>query len=387
MSRSVSRVLMSSDSMGSPWTLSIDHARALGERGIEVVLVALGRKLTNEQRRTAWDISTLTLHEQPLRCEWMAEPWEDVERAGEILLTLEQRYRPDVVQLGSYAHGALPFSAPIVLSAHTCLPAWWKASYDAPLPAPFERYCERASAGLAAADAVVCATSSLLQQLVHYHGPVTDGRVIACACDPELFLPEEKEDLVISASRSWDGARNLRLLALAAPNTRWPIAVAGDDTRPPPSESRAEPELSRLHLLGQLSRPALAEHLGRAAIYSLPGGLDPTYLSALEAALSGCALVLEDNPYLREVWQGAATFVKSNDPHHLADVLNDLAKDRPRTEALARAARNRALTHSPQASVDAHLILYEELLQRPRVARTQTTGLADQLRARLGLRQ
>jgi glycosyltransferase involved in cell wall biosynthesis len=374
---------MSTDAMGSPWTLSLDHARALGERGVEVVLVAMGRKLTNEQRRTAWDISTLTLHEQPLRSEWMSEPWDDVEKVGEFLLELEQRYTPDVVQLGSYAHGALPFRCPVILSAHSCLPAWWEASHHTPLPREFDRFCERAREGLQAADAVICATTSVLQQLAHYHGPVA-GRIISGACDQALFSPDEKEACIFSASHSWDGVRNLQLLTAAAEHVRWPIAIAADDTRPPEHVPRPEAEPSGVHLLGQLSRASLAEHLGRAAIYTLPGGLDPTGLPVLEAALSGCALVLEDNAYLREMWQGTAVFVKPESPAHLSAALNELAADGARMSSLAHLARQRALAHSPWASVDAHLALYDELQSDPRQVRSRRGGFAQQLRARLG---
>ena len=52
--------------------------------------------------------------------------------------------------------------------------------------------------------------------------------------------------------------------------------------------------------------------MGRAAIYALPARYEPFGLSILEAALSGCALVIGDIPSLREIWADAALFVPSD---------------------------------------------------------------------------
>ena len=371
---------MSTDSVGNPWTLSLELGRAFEERGIELVLVALGRKLSDEQRRSAWAISTLTLHEQPLRAEWMDDPWDDVQQAGDFLLALEQRYSPDVVQLGGYAHGALPFRAPVVLSAQSCVLAWWQATHGVPAPPEFARYREHVGAGLHGADAVVSATQALLDELARYHGPFPGGQVIPTGCASDLFSPDDKEELVLSASRSWDGPRNLALLAQAAEHVRWPVLATADDTRPPGDAVRSREDRPGIHSLGKLSRAALAEHLGRAAIYVLPGSVDPSGLSILEAALSGCALVLGDNPYVREVWSEAALIFDADKHGALAAAVNALCADEPTREALAQRAYERALTHSQQASAEAHLSLYEEL-RAQRSSRPRNTRDRESKRA------
>ena len=69
-------------------------------------------------------------------------------------------------------------------------------------------------------------------------------------------------------------------------------------------------------MLGPLAADELADWYGRAAIYALPARYEPFGLSALEAALSGCALVLSDIPSLREIWEDAAFFVSPNDEAH-----------------------------------------------------------------------
>jgi glycogen synthase len=56
-----------------------------------------------------------------------------------------------------------------------------------------------------------------------------------------------------------------------------------------------------------------ADWYARASIYALPARYEPFGLSALEAALSGCALILGDIPSLREVWLEAAPYVSPDD--------------------------------------------------------------------------
>src|SRR4051794_39909460 len=125
---------MSTEAIGNSWLLSLDLCRALDEEGIEVVLVVMGRRLSENQRRAARRISSLTLEEHPLRVEWMDEPWQDVALAGDILLALERRDAPDIVHLNSCAQAALPFRAPVVVSAHTDLLGWWETTRHEPLP-------------------------------------------------------------------------------------------------------------------------------------------------------------------------------------------------------------------------------------------------------------
>ena len=57
----------------------------------------------------------------------------------------------------------------------------------------------------------------------------------------------------------------------------------------------------------------LVRSYGDASIFALPARYEPFGLSILEAALSGCALVLGDLPSLRELWTGAAMFVPPDD--------------------------------------------------------------------------
>jgi glycogen synthase len=115
--------------------------------------------------------------------------------------------------------------------------------------------------------------------------------------------------------------------------------------------------------LGRLSPATLAAWLGCAAIFALPARYEPFGLSALEAGLAGCALVLGDIPSLRDIWDGAALFMPPEQPAALADTLRGLIKHAAHREHWARQARRRALEYTPERMAQAYVALYAELMQ------------------------
>src|SRR5579884_2630204 len=101
------RVLMTGDTVGGVWTFTLELAEALGRRGVEVALAAMGGVPTESQRAEAARITNLRLFESSFKLEWMDDPWDDVRDAGTWLLDLERSLAPDVVHLNSYGHGTL----------------------------------------------------------------------------------------------------------------------------------------------------------------------------------------------------------------------------------------------------------------------------------------
>ena len=352
------KVLMTADTMGGVWTYAVDLAFGLTERGVDVALATMGDPLNDSQREKVERIPRLKVFESTFKLEWMDDPWRDVEKAGDWLLGLEERIGPDVIHLNGYAHGALPWSAPKVMVGHSCVRSWWRAVKGEPAPEEYERYTAEVAAGLAAADLVIAPSEAMLAALGENYGKPRRSRVIYNGRDAKTFKPGAKEPMVFAAGRLWDEAKNLEALETVAPRLPWPVFVAGENHHPDGGEAR--PHHTRL--LGRLSPRALGAWLGRAAIYCLPARYEPFGLSILEAALSGCALVLGDIPSLREIWRHRAILVPPDDPEALADAVQRLIDDPDRRSSLAAGGRARALQLTPGKMVEAYLAAYGEVL-------------------------
>lgn len=352
------KVLMTTDTVGGVWNYSLELARGLGEKGIEVALATMGAPLNELQRDKADRTPGLRVFESHLKLEWMDEPWRDVEKAGEWLLNLESRICPDVIHLNGYVHGVLPWSAPKLVVGHSCVLSWWRAVKGEDAPESWDRYQVEVAAGLHAADLVVAPSTAMLAALADHYGQLSNTRVIPNGRDAHIFRPTAKEPMLFSAGRLWDEAKNLEALERVAPRLPWPIFVAGDNHHPDGGEIR--PHNTRL--LGRLSQRALAAWLGRASIYALPARYEPFGLSILEAALAGCTLVLGDIPSLREIWRNRAVFVDPNDTEALEREILSLIESPERRQSLAAGARARALELTPERMVAGYLSAYGELL-------------------------
>ncbi len=352
------KVFFTADTVGGVWTYSLELARALAPHGIEVALATMGAPLTKQQCQETQRIPGLDVFESGFKLEWMEDPWQDVARAGAWLLEIAGRVRPDVVHLNGFAHGALPWPAPVLIAGHSCVLSWWQAVRDEAAPGSWDRYRSEVGRGLQAADIVAAPTRSMLQALERHYGPFRAARVVPNGRDAALFGPGAKEPFVLSAGRLWDEAKNVGALERVAPRLPWPLYVAGEDQHPDGGHVRHE----SARLLGRLSPPALAGWLARAAIYALPARYEPFGLSALEAGLAGCALVLGDIPSLREVWGEAAVFVPPDDTGALEQALTALMADAPRRESLAARARARALLYTPRQMAAGYLQAYRDLL-------------------------
>ena len=287
----------------------------------------------------------------------MDDPWEDVRQAGDWLLGLEAQVEPDIVHLNGYAHGALPWLAPTLMVGHSCVLSWWRGVKDEDAPPAWDRYQQAITGGLRAASLIAAPSQAMADALQAHYGPLPPIQVIFNSRFPELFPPGPKEKLVLSAGRLWDEGKNLAALTRAAPALPWPVCVAGEQTAPDGGRIEAK----GVSLLGQLSPTVLAGWLGRASIYALPARYEPFGLSALEAGLAGCALVLGDIPSLREVWGDAALFAAPDDLDALEGVLCQLITDAPLRQTMAARARARALEYAPTRMAVDYLGAYRRL--------------------------
>src|SRR4051794_4993306 len=121
------RVLITGDTVGGVFTYVCELTRALAERDVDVCLALTGGRLSSEQRRKLRATGAERVFADELACEWMPDPWGDVERAGDWLQEIAAEVEPDVVHLNDYAHGARDWPAPVLVVGHSCVLSWHAA--------------------------------------------------------------------------------------------------------------------------------------------------------------------------------------------------------------------------------------------------------------------
>jgi len=331
---------MTTDAVGGVWTYTLHLARALRKLGIDVTIAGMGPPPSSMP-------PDLDVRWGDYKLEWQQDPWHDVDRAAEWLLSL---CSPDLVHLNGYVHASLDWKCPRLVVAHSCVLSWWRAVHGDDAPCEWSEYRSRVSAGIHAADFLVAPSRAMLGAIDEHYGTPKQSSVIPNGVDPAEFRATEKAPFILTAGRLWDQAKNLRALDEIASGLDWRVYAAGD------GDSAAN-----IQLLGRLSPPDLREWLARASIYALPARYEPFGLSILEAALSSCALVLGDIASLRENWDGAATFVPPDDKAALARALQGLARDADLRREFQHEARARAARFTLDRMAGAYAELYAAL--------------------------
>ncbi len=296
----------------------------------------------------------MEVYESAFALEWMEDPWQDVRAAGYWLLGLESEVRPDIVHLNHFAHGHLSFHAPVLIVGHSCVYSWYAAVHGCAPPEKWKTYLKAVRRGLRGADRVTAPTRAMLESLQFHYGQFNAAHPIFNCRAPSEFPPGKKAPLVMTAGRLWDEGKNAALLEKAAHRLSWPVEMAGACSHPDGSST----SFQQAKHLGRLNRTEMADCLKRASIFALPARYEPFGLSALEAGLAGCALVLGDIPSLREVWEDAAFYVHPEKEEELITAINRLIGDPMMLKRFAHRARSRALQFAPSRTVDAYLRLY-----------------------------
>ncbi|TPE44284.1 glycosyltransferase family 4 protein [Pontibacter mangrovi] len=352
---------MTADTVGGVWTYALELIRALAPFKTQVALATMGAPLSEEQRQQADDIDNLTLYESDYKLEWMEKPWEDVEKAGEWLLKLKDEVQPDLVHLNGMAHGSLDFGVPTVVVIHSCVLSWWKAVKDEEAPQEWNKYKETVTKGLQKASMVVAPTQAMLHQAEALYGPFQNSTVVYNGRGQHTFQFGKKEPFVFSMGRVWDEAKNISMLAHIASDLQWPVYIAGDARHPATGK---EVQLENVHFLGQLTEGEVSDWLSRASIYALPAKYEPFGLTILEAAMSGCALVVGKTESQAEIWGNAAKYVNPSDADELRDTINNLIDDEFGRNIMACRAvkRSHGYTADPMGQDYDHV--YRQLLKQ-----------------------
>jgi glycosyltransferase involved in cell wall biosynthesis len=355
----IRQILMTADAAGGVWTYTLDLCASLNEFGIRICLAIMGAPLSSSQQTEAEQIPNLTVRQSTYKLEWMDDPWEDVEQAGRWLLALEKEIRPDLIHLNGYSHASLNWTAPVVIVAHSCVLSWWHAVKQENAPESWNVYQERVKQGLQRADAVVAVSHTYSNELQSVYGKISNLSVIYHGRNSQAFYVLEKKNQAFAMGRIWDEAKNLEILGKLSGKINLKILLAGDNTHP---ETKKKVDIHQVESLGLLSQSAIKKHLAESFIYIHPALYEPFGLSVLEAALSGCLLVLANIPTFQELWQNTALYFDPRNPDELEQVLKYIRQHPQVCRGLINRSSERARLYSVDTMGQHYYYLYESLV-------------------------
>jgi glycogen synthase len=352
---------MTTDAAGGVWSYSMELLRQLGALGCEIVVASLGGPLSEAEKAEARRLTNVDLHESSYRLEWMEKPWADVERATGWIRSLLRSTGCDLLHFNCFGPAAARWDVPVLLVAHSCVSSWWRAVHGADPGPEWQRYRDCVTRAADRANRIVGPTQAMLDAFRDCYPAADIGSravVIYNGVDGSRWPAAEKRDaqLVFGAGRVWDEAKNLRRLADVAEELACPVVIAGEHRGGTGAAGSAV-------LLGRLSRLRTAEYYRSAAVFAHPARYEPFGLAVLEAALSGCPLVLGDIASLRELWGRAALYVDPDDAVALRDVLRRLLADPVERRERGEAARARALRYGARRMAEGYMNQYRALLE------------------------
>ena len=348
-------VLMTADTVGGVWTYALDLAAGLRDAGMRVTLAVLGPPPSPAQTRAVQAADPLGMIVTGLPLDWLAETPDQVIKAGKALADLAQEVGADLVHLNSPALAAgAGFVQPVLGACHSCLATWWDACASGPLPEHFRWRTDRLAAGYRACDTLIAPTRAFAAATAAAYPGVRPAVVHNGRSWPAPGFEDERSACVITAGRLWDSGKNLAALDAVAERLSYPVVAVGP-TRGPNGEQVCA---RRVRLLGPLPPEALAVRLAKAPVFASLALYEPFGLTVLEAAQSGCALVLSDIPSFRELWDGAAVFVDPRAPDQAAARIEALLDDPGEAARRGYAARRRAQGYTLGAMTAGTLAAY-----------------------------
>ncbi len=358
MSLEGARILITTDAVGGVWTYTMDLAGALVETGAVVRIVTLGPRPGSEQRVEAMR-RRIDLIETGHPLEWMASGRNAVRLAGKAMARLARQFGADIVQLNTPALAAdARFPGRAVAVNHSCIGTWWAAVHGSALPERFAWCAAMTGDGLAAADVAVAPTAAFASVTREVHALRNLPRTVHNGRGAAAVSGGDPIDEVFAAGRLWDEGKNVQALNRAAARVAWPVRAAGDTAKPEGGRVR----FPALRATGHWPGERVRRHLALRPIFVSPARYEPFGLAILEAAQAGCALVLNDIPSLRELWDGAALFVDVDDPADLAGGLQRLIDDPPQRRSAGLAAQERARVYSVGAMAAGMAAAYADVM-------------------------
>jgi glycosyltransferase involved in cell wall biosynthesis len=340
------RVLISTDAVGGVWPYTIELARALSRRRVEVEIAVLGPRVTEDQARTVAGLPLVRLHETGLPLDWTALEASALGIASSKLASLAQQLDVETIQLHTPALVAQSiWHAPVLAVMHSCVGTWWNAVRQDALPEDFLWRVAAVRAGLLAADAVVAPTHAFADMVHSTYGLQRAIEVVHNGRAPATLALRDAaaRQGVLTAGRLWDEGKNVALLDRAAAMLGdVPVMAAGALYGP----NGAGVTLSRLFPLGLLDDGEMAKAMAAARVFASPALYEPFGLAVLEAAQAGLPLVLSDIPTFRELWDGAAIFLPPQNAEVWGGVLSALHAEPAACRRWGMKARARAAAYT-----------------------------------------
>jgi glycosyltransferase involved in cell wall biosynthesis len=354
------RVLMTVDAVGGVWQYATELAAALRAHDVETVLAVLGPMPSAAQRQEAEALGGIEIIATGLPLDWLTEP-ESVRVAGSEIAALALRQRVHLVHLNSPALAAgTTFAMPVLGMVHGCLATWWEAARRGQALDPnFTWHRDMMARGLRACDRIIAPSASYAEIVRGQYGlPAAPHVVLNGRSRAGLPAPRALHDCAFTAGRLWDEVKNARSLDAVAARLPFPFHAAGSK-RAPHGETA---EFEHLHCLGQLDSDALNMWLAARPVFVSAATFEPFGLAVLEAAASGCALVLSDISTFRELWDDVAIFVEADDIAGFAMAIETCVQDVELRATLGDNARLRSQTYSAERMACATTAHYRDLL-------------------------
>jgi glycogen synthase len=360
-------VLVTTDTLSGVWTYTQELVTGLVNRGVQVTLVSFGDIPLPHQTTWMDNLEGLDFRPTAFRLAWMEEGEQDFIESSRYLAALTKELRPDLLHLNQLCYGTLPVKTPRVVVAHGDLISWWKAVHGhEPKPSRWLRwYRDVVTQGVSYATTLVAPSVWMLETIgMSYTRPRRDA-VIYNGRNPIFFNPYvSKTDSVLAVGRLLDAGKQVSLLTQHAHplpvcivNSDEPVAATG---LPICTDVKVQGHEASVSVKGAQTEAQLRMLYSRAAIFVATARYEPVGLSALEAALSRCAIVANDIPSFREVWGDAAIYFRANDAESLADVIRRLHERRDLCHGYAARAFQRAREcFTAKRMIDEYLRLYQ----------------------------
>jgi glycosyltransferase involved in cell wall biosynthesis len=343
---------------------------------VKVTLVSFGEIPLPEQ--VAWmdHLHGLDYRPTAFRLEWMQDGENDLPDSCRYLEWLIREVHPDILHSNQYCYGALNADIPRVIVAHGDLVSWWLTvhGHQPRQSAWLEWYRAIVCHGLAAADFVVSPSTWMQETLRACYIQPRHERVIHNGRNPIFFNPYvSKEDTVLAVGRLWDAGKQVSLLT-QHPH-EMPVCIVGSEAPGyiPRAPIRADVKLAidkvSVSFKGPQTEAQLRTLYSRASIYAATSRYEPFGMSPLEAALSRCAIVANDIPTFREIWDDAAIYFERNNAASLAENIRRLSEDRELCRAYGNLAYQRARERfTAKRMLDEYLQLYRSMLKKTAAA-------------------